>query len=366
SSAVERNPDYTSERMARCLELLRQKHGFAGYIHAKIIPGTSPELVARLGALADRVSVNAEFPSKKSLELLAPRKTFDDILAPMGQIREALEERRHLPGPGAARKTELTYLPVNDPLRPDAFPVAYERSLNYKNRFAPAGQTTQMIIGAGGETDRQILRVSDGFYKHFRMKRVYFSAYIPLNDSPNLPSLLTPPPLKREHRLYQADWLMRFYGFKAEEILDGDDPFLDPELDPKVMWALRHLDQFPIEINKAPLELLVRIPGVGTTSARRILRQRRMAAVKFDDLKKIGVVVKRARYFLTCSGRYYGGPQEDPLFLRGRILAEERLPVAEAGPLSREQIRKSLLPIDDNIQISMFQMGTEGSHGLLV
>jgi len=198
-----------------------------------------------------------------------------------------------------------------------------------------------MIIGASPETDRQIIKTSDSLYKSFHMKRVYFSAYIPINESPLLPPLMTAPPLLREHRLYQADWLMRFYGFNANEILDEDNPNFDLELDPKISWALRHMNMFPIEINKASLEELLRIPGVGTISAKRIIRQRRLAAVKFDDLKKLGVVVKRAKYFITCCGRYYGNGSLEPEFLRGHIMNDR-------------EIRNRLLPINDEQQISMF------------
>jgi hypothetical protein len=186
----------------------------------------------------------------------------------------------------------------------------------YKERFAPAGQTTQMIIGASPETDRQIIHMSEALYRKFSLKRVYFSAYIPVADLPELPPLLTPPPLKREHRLYQADWLLRFYGFTADEIFTDSEPNLDVDLDPKVVWALRHLDCFPIEVNRASEEELLRIPGVGNTSVFRILRQRRIASVGYDDLKKMGVVLKRARYFLTCNGRYFGDVPFEPLAIR--------------------------------------------------
>lgn len=323
SSAVERSPDYTAERMLRTLVLLREVHGFAGYIHAKVIPGASKEIIHQIGMVADRVSVNIELPSKESLQLLAPQKKPEGIFQPMKQITETLADRKQL-GPAFSEDWEGKGI-----LLPNQ--TALEPRKRYKERFAPAGQSTQMIIGASPETDRQIIKISDSLYQNFSMKRIYFSAYIPMNESPKLPSLLTAPPLVREHRLYQADWLMRFYSFQADEILEESDPFLDLEVDPKMAWALRHLENFPIEINRAPLEELLRIPGVGTISARRIVRQRRMAAVQFDDLKKLGVVVKRAKYFLTCKGRYYGDV------------------VLEPGP-----VRRSLLPINDGAQISMF------------
>jgi len=217
----------------------------------------------------------------------------------------------------------------------------------YKEKFAPAGQTTQMIIGASGETDKQIMKTSEGLYRVFKMKRVYFSAYIPVSDSPLLPSVFSAPPLSREHRLYQADWLLRFYGFTSDEILDDANPNLDPDLDPKIAWALRNIDQFPIEVNKAPLDEILRIPGVGTVSALRIIRQRKVAAVKYEDLKKMGVVLKRAQYFLTCMGKYYGGKDLIPEYIKGKALESE-------------QIRKSLLPMYDERQISMFQGDNHG------
>ena len=198
-----------------------------------------------------------------------------------------------------------------------------------------------MIIGATPETDRQIVKTSEDLYRSFKMKRVYFSAYIPVSNSPLLPTLFSAPPLAREHRLYQADWLLRFYNFTADEILDEKNPFLDLELDPKISWALRNIDQFPLEINKVSLDELLRIPGVGTTSALRIVRQRRLAAIQFDDLKKIGVVVKRAKYFITCCGKYYGGSDLVPEYIKRETLASD-------------VIRNRLLPIDDNEQISMF------------
>ena len=383
SSAVEVSPDYTSERMLHCLSLLRDEYGFAGYIHAKIVPGVSRELLHKLGMVADRLSVNIELPTEKSLKLLAPQKQKEAIFAPMRQITNTMLEQRSLKGPGTMFKgvninTPLSYLQPADSggIKPEgknagfgdgsiddvassalmlkeASVEGYKAPLKnalgtvgrkYTEKFAPAGQTTQMIIGASGETDKQIIKTSEGLYRTFKMKRVYFSAYIPVSDSPLLPSVFAAPPLSREHRLYQADWLLRFYGFRADEILDDKDPNLDPDLDPKIAWALRHIEKFPIEVNKASMEEILRIPGVGTVSALRIVRQRKVAAVKYDDLKKMGVVLKRARYFLTCMGRYYGGKDLAPEYIRGKALESE-------------QIRKSLLPMHDEQQLSMFQTG---------
>jgi putative DNA modification/repair radical SAM protein len=358
SSAVEVSPDYTAERILHCLRMLRDEYGFAGYIHAKIIPGVSPEILHQIGLAADRLSINIELPTKDSLNLLAPQKKPKNIFTPMKQITQTLTERRALKGPGTMFKNQDIYstggLGYLDPLGDDLTPgdgslvdltgrplAVKEPRQRYKEKFAPAGQTTQMIIGATPETDRQIVKTSEDLYRSFKMKRVYFSAYIPVADSPLLPTLFTAPPLAREHRLYQADWLLRFYNFTADEILDEKNPFLDLELDPKISWALRNIHHFPMEINKVSLDELLRIPGVGTTSALRIVRQRRIASVQFDDLKKIGVVVKRAKYFITCCGKYYGGADLVPEYIRKEALASD-------------DIRQRLLPIDDNEQISMF------------
>jgi putative DNA modification/repair radical SAM protein len=330
SSAVLVSPDHTAERMYECLWLLREEYGFAGYIHAKVIPGTSPEMLHLIGLVSDRLSVNVELPSEESLARLAPQKNPQGIFEPMRQITETQAEHHTLSAPGFMGKLGPGVaghgLPVPPALQGDAaegvrFP---DRRRTYKERFAPAGQTTQMIIGASAENDLHIIRTSEALYRRFSMKRVYFSAYIPIASAPELPDMTMPPPLKREHRLYQADWLLRFYGFRADEILSEDEPDLDYELDPKVVWALRNLGEFPIEVNKASLEELLRIPGVGNTSAARIIRQRRTSAIRYDDLKKIGVVLKRARFFLTCSGRYYGDSEFEPYYLRDKIVGQER------------------------------------------
>ncbi|MCI9597130.1 MAG: putative DNA modification/repair radical SAM protein [Firmicutes bacterium] len=365
SSAVEVSPDHTAERILHCLRLLRREYGFAGYIHAKIIPGVSQELLYAIGLEADRLSVNIEMPTSKSLALFAPQKKPKQIFSPMRQITNTLIERKALKGPGTMFKGQdlnstLNYLTpgqiqlavsseqIKENQNMDTGPArAMVPARRGKETFAPAGQTTQMIIGAGGETDRQILTTTENLYHTFKMKRVYYSAYIPVVSSPILPDALTAPPLGREHRLYQADWLLRFYGFQANEILDDENPNLDPDLDPKVTWALRHLDQFPVEVNKAPMDHLLRIPGVGAISAQRITRQRKIAAVKYEDLKKMGVVLKRARHFLTCSGKYYGEKNFMP-----------------------EAIKHQILEINDGIQISMFnndqnllpRAGTEGKR----
>lgn len=295
SSAVLRDPDYTTERMVETLRLLRTEYRFGGYIHAKAIPGADPLLTRQLGLLADRLSVNIELPSAPSLALLAPDKKKEAILAPMKDIRNGI----------AASRQELSLH-------------------RHAPRFAPAGQSTQMIIGATPESDRHILTLTQTLYDKFQLKRVFFSAYMPVSASPLLPAPRDfQPPLLREHRLYQADWLLRFYHFRAEELLDESRPDLDPRLDPKCTWALRHLDVFPVEVNRADYETLLRVPGIGVRSARRILTARRVGPLTFQGLKRLGVVLKRAQYFLTCSGRMMEGlrVREDSL-LRHLIALE--------------------------------------------
>ncbi len=278
SSGVLKNADYTMEQMIEALRILRDEYRFNGYIHAKAIPGASQELLTRLGFLADRVSVNIEMPSSESLKLLAPDKTREAVLHPMGFVRDRKQENTE----------EL---------------AIYRRAL----RFVPAGQSTQMIVGATPESDLQILRLTEGLYKKYELKRVFFSAYIPVADNPLLPSLETKPPLLREHRLYQADWLLRFYNFTAAEILDDAHPTFNPYIDPKCNWAVNHMELFPLEVNRASYDELLRVPGIGVRSAQRILAARRTAQLTFDALKKIGVVLKRAKYFLTCRGRMQDG-----------------------------------------------------------
>ena len=274
SSAVVKNPDYTCEQMLRTLTLLREEYRFGGYIHVKAIPGADPRLIEALGLVADRMSVNIELPSQQSLALLAPQKSKESILKPMGQISDGIAERRG----------ELT---------------RYRRA----PRFVPAGQSTQMIIGATPDTDYQILSLTAGLYKKYALKRVFFSAYMPVVAGRNLPALGTRPPLLREHRLYQADWLLRFYRFDASEIIDEKHPNLNPLIDPKCNWALHHPEVFPVEVNRASYDLLLRVPGIGVRSAGRIVQARRCHSLGFDELKKIGVVLKRARYFITCGGK---------------------------------------------------------------
>ena len=290
SSGVLKSPDYTTELMIRTFELLRNEHGFRGYIHAKTVPGTSPELIERMGRLVDRLSVNLELPSQESLVLLAPQKSRQNILAPMRQIAGRIAEEKETKALARRRTT------------------FYQGSIHRSTArfpFAPAGQSTQLIIGATPESDLHILRLSAALYRSLSMKRVFFSAYLPLNRDVRLPQT-DAVQLDREHRLYQADWLMRFYRFDAEELVDEAHPFLDPLIDPKANWALNHLDTFPVEVNTAPYELLLRVPGIGVKGAQDLVRARRTATLREDELRKLGVAVKRARFFITCNGIYLG------------------------------------------------------------
>ena len=310
SSGVLRDPDYTMEQMIRALRILRGEYRFNGYIHAKAIPGAAPELVHQLGLLADRLSVNIELPSQQGLQALAPDKTREAILRPMGLIRDGAAQSK-------AELAKYRHAPV----------------------FAPAGQSTQLIVGATDDSDRHILHLTESLYRKYRLKRVFYSAYVPVVENSLLPSLDTKPPLLREHRLYQADWLLRFYGFQAAELLDDAHPDFDPRLDPKCNWALRHLDQFPIEIMRADLETLLRVPGIGPTSARRIISARRCGGtMRFEDLKKLGVVLKRAQYFITCGGRMPEGLRFSPATL----------------PLQLERLERGTLPSDQAAQLSLF------------
>lgn len=278
SSGIIRNPDFTTEQMIKALELLREEYRFGGYIHVKAIPGADSALISRLGMLADRMSVNIELPSQESLKLLAPDKSKESILRPMGLIKDRIQENC----------TDL---------------VKYQHA----PKFVPAGQSTQLIVGATPDTDYKILTLTEGLYRKYSLKRVFFSAYMPVMEHALLPSAEVKPPLLREHRLYQADWLLRFYGFQAKELLDERNPNFNPLIDPKCNWAVHHMELFPIEVNKAPYEMLLRVPGIGVKSAKRILTARRGTTLDFPSLKKLGVVLKRAQYFITCKGRMLEG-----------------------------------------------------------
>lgn len=307
SSGVLRDPDYTTERMIEALRILRQEYRFNGYIHAKAIPGTAPELVHQLGLLADRMSVNIELPSQEGLAALAPDKSKNAILKPMRLIRDGMRQNQ-------------------------------EELVKYRHApaFAPAGQSTQLIVGATKDSDRHILQLTQSLYDRYRLKRVFYSAYVPVVENALLPALGTKPPLLREHRLYQADWLLRFYGFRAEELLDDAHPDFNPLLDPKCHWAITHPEEFPVDIMYADYGQLLRIPGIGPTGARRILSARRAANLQFDDLKKLGIVLKRAQFFILCGGRMRPGLQFSAETLVRQLESVERgsLPIHEAQQLS--------------------------------
>lgn len=275
SSGVVKNPDHTMNLLIETIRILRYEYFFGGYIHVKTIPGASNDAVYSLGLLVDRMSVNIEFCSQNALSLLAPQKNAEDIISPMTLIRNKRNE-------------------LSDCLR---------------NRikvptFVPGGQSTQLIIGAVPESDYSILSLSQNLYNRYALKRVYYSAYIPVNTHPNLPAITSAPPLLREHRLYQADWLLRFYKFDARELLSVDTPDLDLQIDPKCSWAVRNFDIFPVEINRADYETLLRVPGIGVLSARKILAARRSKSLNYEDARKLGVVLKRAVFFLTFNGKY--------------------------------------------------------------
>ncbi len=272
SSGVVRNPDYTMERLVKTIKDLREIYHFNGYIHMKSIPGASQELIREAGLYADRLSVNIEIPNETSLQLLAPEKNFNSVLTPMQYIHQGVSESK-------------------------------EERRKYRSapRFAPAGQSTQMIVGATDDSDKDILFLSSALYQRSTMKRVYYSGFVPVNSyDPRLP-VLKHPPLIRENRLYQADWLLRFYNFKAEELVDDSYPNLELEIDPKLAWALRHPEKFPVDINRADYEMLLRIPGLGVKSAKMILIARRYGRLGASQLKKMGVVMKKAQYFMTCN-----------------------------------------------------------------
>lgn len=303
SSAVLHSPNYTCEQLLSVLRLLREQYRFGGYIHVKAIPGADPLLLQQMGRLADRMSVNIELPSEQSLQRLAPDKKKKDILQPMEYIRNGILENR-------ADLVKYRYAPT----------------------FVPGGQSTQMMVGASDETDYTILNLSEALYKKYSLKRVYYSAYVPLADNPLLPAVTVKPPLLREHRLYQADWLLRYYGFSASELLDRAHPNLHLAVDPKCSWALRHMELFPVEVQTAPREMLLRIPGVGVRSVQRILYARRASRLDFEALRRIGVVLRRAQYFITCNGKQMPYLRTDPETVLRALISDERQKDFERAP----------------------------------
>ena len=345
SSGVIRDPAYTMEQICITLQLLRTKYRFNGYIHVKTIPGAPDELLAAAGFLADRISVNLELPTAESLKKLAPNKSFQTIMTPMGKVRDTIAETRTLIGKDARMERSLgnRYLPGSifgkEQLRltgaqsngggslwKKAASFAPATQDTWKPRaFAPAGQSTQMIIGASDESDYMLVQTTQKLYQNYDLKRVFYSAYIPLNEDPVLPEIGTPPPLLREHRLYQADWLLRFYGFQADELLTIEKPNFNELLDPKCDWALRHLELFPVEVETASYAELLRVPGVGPKSASRIVNARRYGRMDFTSLKKMGVVLKRAHYFITCGGKQmYHTPLEETYITRQLVSVDRK------------------------------------------
>lgn len=310
SSAVIKNPDYTMERLYEAIFILRKEYNFNGYIHVKTIPGASKELIDKLGHLVDRTSINIELPSNDSLKLLAPQKEKVGILTPMQYISKEIS-------------------------------ISKQEKSKYKEKFVPAGQTTQLIVGATPETDLKIMKLSESLYNKLSLKRVYYSAYVSINEDSNLPALSSPP-LLRENRLYQADWLIRFYGFKIDDLLDETHPNFHTMLDPKCDWALRNLQHFPVEINKADYNTLLKVPGIGVISAKRIITARREFNLTFENLKKLGIVLKRARYFITCNGKYY-----DPIkHFNENFIAQNLLFLERTSTSSLNYVQTSLF---DNI-----------------
>ncbi len=295
SSGVLNSADYTMDLIYQTLKKLREEYHFHGYIHVKAIPGADPLLIEKTGFLADRMSINLELPTAEGLKKLAPGKNRDKILKPMKQIQNGIVTNRF----------EL---------------------MEYKKTpaFVPAGQSTQMIVGATPENDYQMMMVAEALYKNYDLKRVFYSAFVPVNQDSSLPALPGGPPLLREHRLYQADWLMRFYGFQAQELLSEDRPNFNVLLDPKCDWALRHLEQFPVEVNRADYFTLLRVPGMGVKSVKRIIAARRSGILDFEALKKMGVVLKRAHYFITCSGRMMYPVKIEEDYISRHLVGEER------------------------------------------
>ncbi len=335
SSGILGSPDNTMELMCRALRKLRTEYKFNGYIHVKAIPGASEELIYSAGLLADRISINMELPTEESLKTLAPNKPINNILRPMNSISKTIANHRVAIGKNARfERGSLSKSLVG--VRPSGF--ISDKGFNYpaeindeklKRPFAPAGQSTQMIIGATSERDLDIIRTTQNLYRGFDLKRVFYSAYIPLNQDEALPDLDTPVPLLREHRLYQADWLLRYYGFDAEELLTEDNPYFDDRIDPKCEWAIRHIGDFPVEINTASPDVLLRVPGIGITGVKKIISARRYGNINFEMLKKMRITLKRAQYFITCNGKMLYRIPFEQSFIRNRIADLEHTEIME-------------------------------------
>lgn len=359
SSGVIGSPDHTTELMIECLSYLRNELLFNGYVHAKVIPGTDPDLIDAIGRLADRLSVNLELPSSTSLTKLCPHKNAETVTKPMSFIHRlrVSEERQLLEAKNASKgivksagKSKGIVIPSQKKIIKDGLALrsnclkntfmCSSRVSSGKRSFSPAGQSTQIIIGASPESDNQILHLSQALYQQFELKRVFFSAYIPVIEDNRLPELDTPVPLRREHRLYQADWLMRYYAFSPDELVSPEAPWLDLEIDPKLGWALAHLNQFPVEIMDAPLEILLRVPGIGPTGARRIIAARKRSRLTFDDLKRLGIQLKRSHHFLTCCVVRDASAPLDQELIKQRVIADAK---ASSYNKTRRRIESSQL-----------------------
>lgn len=385
SSGIRKNPDFTMEQIYQAIYLLRTKYRFNGYIHVKAIPGADPVLIEKTGWLVDRMSINLEMPTAAGLKTFAPQKSRKTILTPMRQIQVGRKESRLLLESGAAGRAwergriaaapEDEVLPENaeapeDKAEPENAAVPGDETFRLEDKsrypdntndskqlpanhtgnfslqefhpeasFVPAGQSTQMIVGASGESDYEIVHMAQAMYRQFDLKRVFYSAFVNTTNDPLLPDGREGPPLLREHRLYQADFLMRFYQFSAEEIITEDTPFLNVQIDPKCNWALNHLEFFPVEVQTADYHTLLRIPGVGVKSARRILAARRLGSLDYQALKKFGVVLKRAMYFITCGGKTMVPLRMNERFILTNLLGlRERLPAAITGEAMYEQM----------------------------
>lgn len=349
SSGILISPNHTMELLLRTLVLLREVHQFNGYIHCKAIPGSDPALIEMLGWYADRMSVNLELPTAESLKELAPHKNRKNILKPIRQIQLRREHehahfrledqqfiRRQITtfDEGAGADNEFYEI-----IKQQSGLTAYTPKPKLNRHFIPAGQSTQMIIGATKETDYQIMRVSEALYQNFNLKRVFYSAFVNVNQDSRLPATTDGPQLLREHRLYQADWLIRFYGFQINELLSEKNPNFNVLLDPKCDWALRHLEMFPVEVNKADYYTLLKVPGIGTNSVKRIIMARKSATLDFKDLKKLGVVLKRAVYFITCNGKMmYPININEDFITRQLIAGKERLPAGIGQDITYRQL----------------------------
>lgn len=321
SSAIVKNPNYTMEFLLQTVKKLRLEEKFNGYIHLKAIPGADQILIEEAGKYVDRMSVNIELPSSNSLKLLAPQKTKEKILKPMSLIKSSIIEHKEM-------KKTIKSTPL----------------------FVPGGQSTQLIVGATPESDYKILKLSESLYNAYNLKRVYYSAYIPVIKNNKLLPDITNPPTVREHRLYQADWLLRFYGFNANELLNEKNDTFDLNFDPKTDWALKNIHEFPVEINRAPYETLLRVPGIGVISAKRIVKTRKVHSLTFEDIKKLGIVLKRAQYFITCKGKYYGDVEFNDDKIKNRLLFSDKVKIEN----------------DSSTQISFFDTNYEQSSSKIL